>query len=358
MFSNSNYNSLTNVVLNSNSLYGAVLDTVSNNSITDLTAQTNPYGVYLYASTNNIISGAKITASRVAGIYLDSASNYNRFLSGEFSNGLGVGSSVYGAYIRGSNNFFKDIKANGNKANGSTSVSFGILLYTGSANNSFENLEASENHVEGVNGSAVGIYTLNSNGNRFINTSAIHNYCVNNCKVVTTSGGATGTGISLAGASRNVFVGVNSKENYHSGIYVFPSSYNNSVDSANVSDNDNFGITIHNSAGGNYSNIIANGMAKAFNIVTVSNGISDNNRLVNVTAMNNQYGIFIERLFGSTTYIRNTSIINSRVCSNSLGNIRCGADGTGTRGSGNFFGTGITACSDNGWPLVSDYTSC
>ncbi len=99
IYSDSNYNSLTNNTVLNNTNYGIYLYSSSNyNTLTNNTVNKNNYGTYLSSSNNNTITNNKLQNNTNYGIYL-SGSNNNILTNNTIFN-----NTNYGIYLSSSNN--------------------------------------------------------------------------------------------------------------------------------------------------------------------------------------------------------------------------------------------------------------
>ena len=106
----SNNNNLTSNTAYNNSYYGIYLWQSSNNNLTNNTANENSnHGIYLYSSNNNMLSNNIALNNQYGGIYLEWYSSYNN-LTGNIINA----NSNYGIYLSSSssnliyNNYFNN----------------------------------------------------------------------------------------------------------------------------------------------------------------------------------------------------------------------------------------------------------
>jgi parallel beta-helix repeat protein len=342
--------------------------------------------IHMVGSVRNTISGLDISASKYKGLYMDSSSDYNSVLSCSFSDGQGT-TYIYGADIRGNYNSFKDITSNNNLATDNVGYSRGISVYLG-GHNAFENIETRKNYATGTAGRSYGFYLINTSYNSFTNLWTSDNYntgndgsttglylsacnfssfakvnssnnkCMNNCDLFTPDGGSSAVGIGVSNCGGDMFNDLKVADNFHTGLYLYAGTNNNSFTLADLSSNDNYGLSVQNAWSNNFTNILANDMERGLFMVNYQDsGVNNNNQFVNFTAYNNNYGIFFY-LISTTNKVMNMRMTDSHICASTTNAIMCGSSGGGTSGSGNFIGSNNVVCSDNSWPAAGTYTSC
>ncbi len=165
----------------------------------------NNYGIYLYGSSNNAVTGNTCNNNN-SGIYLYASSN-NNTVTGNTCNDNG-----YGIYLYASNN---NNTVTGNTCNDN---GYGIYLYASSNNNTVTGNTCNDN--------GYGIYLISSNNNNTVTG----NTCNDN-----------GYGIYLISSSNNNTVTGNTCNDNGFGIELYNSSKNNAVTS-NTCNNNNRGI--------------------------------------------------------------------------------------------------------------------
>jgi len=231
----SSNNTLTNITSNLNT-QGIYFDGASNNVITDVISNDNTqYGIYLYVSSNNnVLTNVSLNSNSNEGIYLFGASN--NILTNITSN-----SNKYGIHdSNGINNTFTNIITNLNSFDGfklgsgnnhiltnvtsNNNSQYGIYLYS-SSNNTFTNI-TSNNNFE------YGIWIAGSN-NTLTNITANSN---------------TQVGIWLSSGSNNILTNIISQENIQEDIYVNPTSPPCQNNFTNITGSGNRAIEFYNSA--------------------------------------------------------------------------------------------------------------
>ena len=195
---------------------GLYLSSSSNNTLSNITANTNSFGLYLLSSSNNN-QLSNITA------------NTNTY-------GLSLESS--------SNNQLTDITANSN-------TFYGLYLLSSSNNNQLSNITANTN----INS---GIYLLSSSNNNQLSniTANLNNY-----------------GVYLKSSNNNNLTNINAESDSVSGIYVEASS-NNSLIGLTISSGSMYGFKFDSSSSNIVSNLTITSVDRGIQMVS-----SDNNQL-------------------------------------------------------------------------------
>ena len=242
LYSSSN-NTVTGNTCHNNNGFGIYLASSSNNVITGNTCNNNRNGIDLYNLSDNTIAGNTCHNNEYNGIYLDS-SNSNT-ITGNTCNNNYEGISLYfsnDSTITGNtchNNEYSGIyldNSNDNTITGSTcnNNSGGISL--GGSN---------DNTITGntCNNSDVGIFLFSSSNN-----TTTGNTC-NNSDV----------GISLGGSNDNTIAGNTCHNNEYNGIFLFSSS-NNTTTGNTCNNNNNYGIYLA-SSDNNFNCIVGNNLS-------------------------------------------------------------------------------------------------
>jgi parallel beta-helix repeat protein len=302
----SSNNSITGNNITANNWYGIYLEYSSNNIITGNNIANNGGGIYLYYSSNNSITGNNI-ANNWYGIGLGGSSNnsitgnnitannqYGIWLEYSSNNSIvgntfiNDGLSVQESY----HNFVKDNTVNGKP----------LVYLEGEADHSISDagqvilVSCNRIRVENLNLSktSVGIQLLKTNDSIITGNNIANNWY----------------GIGLGGSSNNIITGNNITANNWYGIWLYRSS--NSIITGNNIANNGDGIYLYyssnNSITGN--NITANNWDGIYLYYSSNNSITGNN----ITA-NNRDGICLG-------YSSNNSITVNNITANNWDGIR------------------------------------
>jgi parallel beta-helix repeat protein len=297
----SNYNSISGNNIIANNGYGIMLFSSSGNSISGNNITNNVYGIDLYSSSGNSISGNNIIANNGYGIWLEYSSNYNSIYGNNITNnecGISLGFSSINNSIYGNN---------------ITNNECGISLSYSSYNSVVENVftgcgllvfDSYENRVEGntVNGKplvyleGVSDYTVEDAGQVvLVNCNSIRVENLNLSKAT--------VGVLLLKTTNSTIA------NNEAGMVLAYSS-NNTILGNNITNNV-YGIDLYSSSGNSISgNNITNNECGISLSYSSNNTISGNN----ITA-NNGYGIMLFSSSGNSifhnNFINNTNQVNS-----------------------------------------------
>jgi parallel beta-helix repeat protein len=312
--------------------YGIDLYYSSNNTLSGNNASNNgENGIFLYYSSNNTLSGNNASNNGENGIYLYSSSK-NTLSGNNASNNNGSGISLYSS----SNNTLIGNNASNNHNHGL--FSFGIFLI-GSSNNSLIGNNASNNNGRG------GIKLDSSRNNTLSGNNASNNIgggiflrCSGNSMLIGNNASNNGYGIYLEDSSNSMLSGNNASNNNNHGIYLSDPS-NTMLIGNNASNNKGGGIELtgyvyadHNTLiGNNASNnneygikleVCSNTMLIGNNASNNGIGIwlgkrpwrSNNNTLIgNNASNNNEYGIFLRFSRNNTIYNNYFSNTNNAI---------------------------------------------
>jgi parallel beta-helix repeat protein len=270
--------------------YGILLYSSSNNSVSgnNVTAN-NEYGVWLETSNNNSVSGNNITANNLAGIELDSSSNNNSVsgnnITANNEYGIRLGSSyensVSGNDITANNNAGLSLySSNNNSVSGNNITNNLDGIYLGSSNN---NRVSGNNIANNDNGIVLGSSSDdNSVSGNNITASNYNGIGLSSSSDNSVSGNSVTAnkwaGIFLFSSSNNSVSGNNIANNVW-GIGLDSSSNNNSVSGNNITANANFGIWISTSS--NSNSVSGNSFVKDGLLVDYSYGNVVTGNLVN-----------------------------------------------------------------------------
>ena len=256
----SNNSKLMNCTINSNSKYGynIYLYSSSNNMITNTNVLNNDYGIYLHSSNNNVLTNNTANSSHHYGIYLHSSNNNvltNNTASNNY-NGIRLCSS--------SDNTLMYNNASGNK--------YGICIAS-SSNNMLTNNSASNNY-DGIclsgNDSSNNLITNNSvNSNEDVGIElsfwSDNNVITNN--IVSLNDWC---GTKFWQSSNNILMN-NNISNNHNGICL-SSSNNNKITNNTVSSSNHNGIQLSASFNSNiYLNNFINNSQNAYSYGSSTN---------------------------------------------------------------------------------------
>ena len=301
--------------------YGIFLYSSSNNQLTNITTNSNNYGIALsYLSSNNIFKTITANSNTFLGIYLGPSSNNNQLTNITASN-----NAPYGIWLSSSsNNQLMNIIANGNSAGilGSSSnnnqltniianSNYEGIRFDYSSNNTILNSTLSENtnfdfyiivsndahcnnrliNVIGSDNKAVAYYNSSSSisGQEFSELILCNaDYSSLNNIIISASTSKKNNGLLVLRTDNSNFSNINSIHNMY-GIRLVSSS-NNTLTNITANYNINFGgIYLSSSPNNQLTNIEAN-----VNYYGIALQSSSSNILTNITAHNNaQYGIYL-----------------------------------------------------------------
>ena len=294
LYSSSNNTLSGNNALNNNN--GIILLSSSrNNVLSNNTASNNNNGIYLGSSSNNTLNNNTASNNSDNGIFLISSGN-NTLLSNTVSN------SNYGIKLQSS--------SNNNTLNNNIVLSnsnYGIYLKSSSANNTLIN-NIAMNNFWGIylDSSGANILTNNSVTNGGIRLLSSSNNILNNNTVL-----SSGNGIELYYLSTNNILTNNTvTSNRGTGIQLTVSS--NNILTNNIALNNGGGFTLFGSNDNILNNNIASNNSGGFGISGSSSNIyiSSNNILTNNTASNNSGGGITLQYTSGNTLSSNTVLNN------------------------------------------------
>ncbi len=260
--------------------YGIYLFNSSTNTLTGNTAISNSNsGIFLALSSSNTLTGNTASSNSYAGIYLYS------FSTGNTLSGNTASSNNYGIYLSSSST--NTLTGNTARSNSPT----GILLSSSNSNTLSGNTADSNNY---------GIYLVSSTGNTLTGNAASSN---TNYGIYLSSSGSN----SLSG---NIMSG-NKYNFYLSGVS--DADHNNTIDTTNKVDNRPI-YYIKNASTHTYDattnagvfycvncdNITVSGLTPTRNHSGVYLWKTRNSRIENVNATGNYYGVFINQSNGNT----------------------------------------------------------
>ena len=297
------YSNLTGINSSYN-YYGMYLSTSSNNTLTNITANSNSLdGIRLVSSLRNNLTGITIDSNPSSGIYLDGNSDYNNLTN------VMANLTQYTIYLTSSNNVVKNVTVNWARSG---------LYLSGSSNNTFTDITSSLNDWGIYNGIGIYIYA-SSNYNNFTNVIANSNtaygvylYSTSNYNTftnVTTSSNSI-YGLYFSSSSGNNITGINATENGDYDMYVYVTSdsqCNNTITNAtgsgnlpiryfysaqNLSNETLSELILCNADGSNISNITIMASSSQYN-----NGIlvfrTDRSNLMGINSSHRYYGIYL-----------------------------------------------------------------
>ncbi|MEM4702895.1 MAG: LamG-like jellyroll fold domain-containing protein [Candidatus Pacearchaeota archaeon] len=296
---NTSNSSITNVTANSN-LYGIDIQYSTTINISNNNASYNSRdGIVLSASSSNNITNNILNSnggSYYQGLRLTSSSNNNNIINNT------VNSNNRGIYLSSSNNN----NLSGNIVNSSNYE--GIYLSQSSYNNLTGN-NASSNSLQGIllnessnNNLTNNIVNSNSGSGIVLNYNSNNNILVNN----TANSNTNSWGIGLAYSQNNTLINNNASLNTWGGIYLHYANNNTLINNTAASNSGSglgWGIHLHNS---NYSNF-TNNTAYGNNIADIR--IQNNslgNAFVNQTIAGNTLTTYQTKI--SFTYFRDVDI--------------------------------------------------
>ncbi|MGC9309831.1 MAG: TIGR03790 family protein, partial [Candidatus Nanoarchaeia archaeon] len=256
-------NTLTNITANSND-YGIYFFRSSNNTLTNITANENNYGIYLNSeSNNNTLTNITANENNYGIYHLTSSSN-------TLANIITNENSVLGIFSKANfGDTLTNITANSNAGSG---------IYISSNNNTLTNITANSN-------AGSGIYIKKGLNNKLININTNKN---------TNNGIAIGEWGFSKTTINNTLTNITANENNY-GIYLNSESNNNTLTDITANENNVDGVFIYGSSNNQLTNIETN--------LNIENGIkisseldfsinSNNNTLTNITANKNNKGIY------------------------------------------------------------------
>ncbi|MCX6814843.1 MAG: right-handed parallel beta-helix repeat-containing protein [Candidatus Aenigmarchaeota archaeon] len=221
---NADNSNVTNVtIIGSDSLNnnGILMLRTDNSNLTSMNSSYNYYGLYLGFSSNNTLTNLTVNSNSMYGIY----------------------------FVYGSNNTLTNITANSNSGD---LFSSGIYLYVGSSYNTLDTVTANFNrygiwlHSEQTKYNTLTNITANSNSHSGI---YFWNWASGNTIVNLTANSNSVYGIELYDSSKNTFTDITTNYNggiyslnTRAGIYVGGQSWSNTIVNATVSGNQQKGI--------------------------------------------------------------------------------------------------------------------
>lgn len=239
-----------------NGLYGVWLYSSTNNALSGVTAENNgTHGVELYDSSNNILVGVAAANNGNSGVYLDSSSGNTLSDVTVTNNGYGVvlytssNNTVSG--VRATNNGYDGIYFNSSVYNELSDVSAnnngysGVYLFSSSNNNALSGVTATNNYY--------GVYLYTSSSNIFVDMTAVDNtYGV----------------LFWESANQNTLAGVSAVHNAY-GVYVYLSS-DNTLSNVTSAHNGN-GVVLWDASSNAFSGLLKAGSNNSSNC-SVSGG--------------------------------------------------------------------------------------
>ena len=301
-------NTVTGNTCNNNDS-GIYLSSSSDNTVTGNTCNNNDYGIYLYSSSDNTVTGNTCNNS-YSGIDIHSSSDNT--ITGNTCNNSNYGIRLYSS----SNNN----TATGNTCNNNDN---GIYLYSSSNNNTITGNTCSNNNNSGIylysssdntvtgntcnNNDYSGIYLSSSSDNTVTgntcntNSHGIYLYSSNNNTITGNTCNNNDNGIYLSSSSNNNTSTGNTCNNNDYGIYLYSSSINTIT--GNICNNNDNGIRLYSSSDNTVTGNTCN---------TNSHGIylysSNNNTITGNTCSNNNNGIYLYSSSNNNTITGNTCI--------------------------------------------------
>ena len=266
---------LTNITV-TNGYYGFLLDSSSNNTLSNNNATSNSWsGFSLVSSSNNTLSNNTATSNTQLGFELWSSSSNNTL-----SNNTAT-TNAEGFLLRSSSN--NNVLSN-NTANSNV---FGFQLTSGSSNNVLSNNIATSNTLDGFRLFSSSSNTLNNN----IATSSI-----------------SGSGFLLDSSSNfNTLSQNTATSNTLNGFYVLSSSNNNVLNNNTATSNTQSGFYLLSSSNNTLSNNIAsNNTLSGFYVLDANNNTFQFN-----FAFANQLGVFLDGSSQGNSMVDNGMLQNS-----------------------------------------------
>jgi len=301
--------SSSNNIISENSITGNIDDngiyllSSSNNIIRGNSITNNRWGIYVRDSSNNIISENEITKNSDDGIYLYSSSNYNS-ISGNI-----IASNDVGIYLYSSSNNIISGNSIGNNG-------LGVGLYE-SLNNSVRRNSIGYNSGCGIDLRYDSNYNIISENGIANNSVGIHVYYSSNNIIsgneITNSGDygihvdSGGYELFYRSSNNNIISGNEITNSGDYGIYLYSSSNNNKISKNNITNNRKYGIYLYSSSKNIISeNSITNNGDYGIYLYSSSNNnkISKNNITNNVN-----YGAFL--YYSSNNVIYHNNFINN-----------------------------------------------
>jgi len=272
----------------------------SNVTIKNMEIKTFRYGVYLYQSSYNTVSGNNITNNDWYGIYLHSSSSYNSI------SGNNVTNNSYGTYLYGSSN-------NSIAGNNVTNNGRGIWLGYSSNNVLRNNIMAGNQYNFGVSGYTLLDFIHDVDVSNTVDGKLVY-YLINQKNLVIDSSTYPNIGYLALINSTNITVKELELKNNYQGIRLAYTT--NSTITNNTITNNTIGIDIlfsrYNTISGN--NITANNCEGIFLYSSSHhNTISGNN----ITA-NNRNAIWIEAS-SNNNIISGNNISGNNITNNAMG---------------------------------------
>ncbi len=272
--------------------YGIYLYSSSNNTVTGNTCNNNSYGIRLYSSSNNTVTGNTCNNNSY-GIYLYSSSDDNTVTGNTCDN------NSYGIYLSSSSN---NNTVTGNTCNNSSD---GIDLSSSSNNTVTGNT---------CNNNSYGIYLSSSSNNNTVTGNTCHNNSSNGIYLSSSSNNTvTGNtcdnnssyGILLSSSSNNTVTGNTCNNNSYNGICLYSSS-NNTVTGNTCNNNSYNGIYLSSSSNNTVTGntcIRGTGQPSDYTSSQYTIRLSDSSSNYNLISSNNCMGkdVVIEGGTGNTS---------------------------------------------------------
>jgi len=272
----------------------------TNVTVTNATIKNFDYGIGLYGSSNNSISGNHITANGWYGIRLFTSSNYNSIIGNNIT-----ANKWYGIYLSGSSN--NSITENNITANND----YGIDLRSSSNNNITGNTFT--NDGIGVTYSYQNVVVDNTvNGKPLVYVEDVANCSIGdagqvvlvNCDSISVENlnlSNTDSGVRLWNTNNSVISGNNITANNLDSIRLYGSS-NNSISGNHITANKWYGIYLSGSSNNSITeNNITNNLDGIDFYKSSNNTISGNN------ITNNWYGIWLDSSSNNRFYHNNVN---------------------------------------------------
>jgi len=286
----SNNNTLTNNTANLNNKYGFYFGDSSKNMLTNNTANSNDWhGIYLdYSGNNNLTSNTMSGNKCNFGVY-GWRSDYIQNI--DTSNKVD-GKPVYYWVNQHDRQIPNDAGFVGAVSSTNITVRDLILtkngegvLFVDSHDSRIENLNVSNN--------SIGIYLYYSSNNNLTNNTA-------NLSTSTSHGTTFGYGIYLDHSSNNNLRNNTANSNSRHGIYLNDWSDGNKLTNNTANSNIKYGIYLD---GKSKNNILTNITANSNSKYGICVEYSSDNRLTNIIASNNDYGIYLKGSSNNLIYI-------------------------------------------------------
>ena len=285
-FKNSDNNTLTNIIANSNTQYGFYLSYSSNNTLTNITANSNSnVGLYLFYSPSNIFTNTT-TNSNQFGI----ESTYSSYST--LTNIITQGNNQYDIYFYISS----DSQCNNNFTNIIGSGGRSIEYYNYST--TIQDKELSELILCNADDSVVNNITIR--GSDSIKNNGILTFRTDNTNLSNVNSSDNYHGFYFYSSTNNALTNITANSNSQRGFYIRSGSNNNTLINITANSNSQYGLLLSSSSNNTLTSITANSNTQD----GIFLGSSSNNTLTSITANSNtQNGIYL--------YNSNSNIINN-----------------------------------------------